>query len=166
MPLESFLADLEASKVTRVPGTAVLMTGDPEGTPHALLHNFKHNRVVHEQVVLLTVETTDVPSVPERERIDVEPLGHGFCRVIAHYGFMQDPNVPRALALAGSEEFSIEQMNTTYFLGREKLIPAGRSGMARWRERLFAFLAQNAGGAPFFRIPPNQVVELGAQIEL
>jgi KUP system potassium uptake protein len=167
LPLESFLADLEPSKATRVPGTAVFMTSDAVGTPHALLHNYKHNRVVHEQVVLLTIETAERPYVPAPERIEVEHLEHGFCRIVAHYGFMQDPNVPRALALASSEKFPIEPMKTTYFLGREKLIPAGRSGMARWRERLFAFLSQNAGGATaFFRIPPNQVVELGAQIEL
>jgi KUP system potassium uptake protein len=167
LPLEIFLDDIEATHVVRVPGTAVFMTGDSVGTPHALLHNFKHNRVVHEQVILLTVDTTDVPYVPESERLEVEPLGHGFCRIVAHYGFMQDPNVPRALALASSPEFPIEPMKTTYFVGREKLIPAGRSGMARWRERLFAFLSRNAEGATsFFRIPPNCVVELGAQIEL
>jgi KUP system potassium uptake protein len=167
LPIENFLADLEASKVARVPGTAVFMTGDPEGTPHALLHNLKHNRVVHEQVILLTVDTAAVPYVPDRERVELERLGQGFYRIVAHYGFMQDPNVPRALALASSDALSIEPMQTTYFLGREKLIPAGRSGMARWRERLFAFLSQNSAGAtPFFRIPPNRVVELGAQIEL
>jgi KUP system potassium uptake protein len=167
LPLEVFLEDLETSKVARVPGTAVFMTADPVGTPHALLHNLKHNRVVHEQVILLTVDTAEVPYVPAGERLEVELLGQGFCRIVAHYGFMQDPNVPRALALASSDEFPIDPMKTTYFLGREKLIPAGRSGMARWRERLFALLSQNAEGATgFFRIPPNRVVELGAQIEL
>jgi KUP system potassium uptake protein len=167
LPLELFLADLEKSKVIRVPGTAVFMTGDTEGTPHALLHNVKHNHVVHEQVVILTVETSEVPYVPQRERLDVIPQGQGFCRIVARYGFMQDPNVPRALALASTEEFPIEPMRTTYFVGREKLIPAGKSGMARWREGLFAFLSRNAEGATaFFRIPSNRVVELGAQIEL
>jgi KUP system potassium uptake protein len=167
LPLESFLEDIEATKVVRVPGTAVFMTGDPEGTPHALLHNLKHNRVVHEQVILLTVQTAEVPFVPAGERLEVEHLGHGFCRILVSYGFTQDPNVPRELALASSDAFPIEPMETTYFLGREKLIPAGRSGMARWRERLFAFLARNAQGATaFFRLPPNRVVELGTQIEL
>jgi KUP system potassium uptake protein len=167
LPLEFFLSDLETTEIMRVPGTAVFMTGDPVGTPHALLHNVRHNRVVHDQVVLLTVDTAEVPFVPRRERIEVEHLRHGFCRIVAHYGFMQDPNVPAALLLASSEEFPIEPMKTTYFVGREKLIPAGKSGMARWRERLFALLSRNAAGATsFFRIPPNQVVELGAQIEL
>jgi KUP system potassium uptake protein len=151
----------------RVPGTAVFLSQRSGIVPHALLHNLKHNRVVHEQVILLTVDTAEVPYVPAGERLEVELLGQGFCRIVAHYGFMQDPNVPRALALASSDEFPIDPMKTTYFLGREKLIPAGRSGMARWRERLFALLSQNAEGATgFFRIPPNRVVELGAQIEL
>jgi KUP system potassium uptake protein len=167
LPIENFLADLETSKAQRVPGTAVFMTGDPVGAPHALLHNYRHNKVVHEQVVLLTVDTAGVPYVPENERIDIEYLDHGFCRIVAHYGFLQDPDVPRALALASSERFPIEPMRTTYFIGREKLIPAGKSGMERWRERLFAFLSHNASGATaFFHMPPNQVVELGAQIEL
>ena len=167
LPIDLFLADLEATKLARVPGTAVFMTGDPEGTPHALLHNVKHNHVVHEQVILLTVETAEVPYVAARERLDVRMLGHGFCRIVAHYGFMQDPNVPRALALASNAEFPFEPMKTTYFLGRDKLIAAGKSGMARWRERLFSFLSRNSEGATaYFRIPPNRVVELGAQIEL
>jgi KUP system potassium uptake protein len=167
LPLESFLADLAAQRVTRVPGTAVFLTGDPEGTPHALLHNLNHNHVLHEQVILLTVDTAEVPYVPSRERLEVKELGQGFRRIVAHYGFMQDPNVPGVLALASTPEFPMEPMRTTYFLGREKLIPAGRSGMARWRERLFAFLSRSAEGATtFFRIPPNRVVELGAQIEL
>jgi KUP system potassium uptake protein len=167
LPLETFLEDVAKSKVVRVPGTAVFMTGDPEGTPHAMLHNLKHNHVVHEQVILLTVDTARAPYLMARERLDVQPLGQGFCRMVVHYGFMQDPNVPRALALASSETFPIDPMTTTYFVGREKLIPAGRSGMARWRERLFALLAQNSAGVTgFFRIPPNRVVELGTQIEL
>jgi KUP system potassium uptake protein len=167
LPINLFLQDLAAGKITRVPGTAVFLTGDSEGTPHALLHNLKHNRVVHEQVILLTVDTADIPYVSARERLDVQQLGHGFWRIVAHYGFMQDPNVPSILSLINLVKFPIDEMQTTYFVGREKLIPAGRSGMARWREKLFAILAQNAEGATaFFRIPPNRVVELGTQIEL
>ncbi|HXV37033.1 MAG TPA: potassium transporter Kup [Myxococcota bacterium] len=167
LPLAQFLAGLAANPVPRVPGTAIFMTGDPESTPHALLHNFKHNRVVHERVVVLTVITAEVPAVSASERLGVESLGHGFWRVVARFGFMQDPNVPRALALAASPEFEFDPMRATYFLGREKLIAAGRSGMALWRERLFAFLSRNAEEATaFFRLPPNCVVELGAQIEL
>jgi KUP system potassium uptake protein len=127
----------------------------------------KHNHVVHEQVVLLTVETADEPYVSDADRLTVQSLGLGFVRVIARYGFMQDPNVPRALELASAHGLEMNPMTTTYFLGREKLIPAGRSGLGRVRERLFSLLARNAEGATgFFRIPPNRVVELGTQIEL
>jgi len=167
MPLSVFLKDLGTSAITRVPGVAVFLTGERDGTPHALLHNVRHNKVVHEQVILLTVETADVPYVLGADRLWVEPLGHGFCRIVIQYGFMQDSNIPRALALASTPEFPIDPMKTTYFLGREKLIAAGKSGLARWRERLFAFLSRNAQSpTTFFRIPSNAVVELGAQIEL
>jgi KUP system potassium uptake protein len=167
LPLDALLGDLEAHGVARVPGTAVFMSGDREGTPHAMLHNIKHNHVVHEQVVFLTVETEEIPVVPPGERLTIEPLGNGFCRIVARYGFMETPNVTAVLAQANTPGFEFDPMRTTYFLGREKLIPAGRSGMARWRERLFALLAQNSQAATtFFRIPPNRVVELGAQIEL
>jgi len=167
VPLDQFLDDLGTSPISRVRGTAIFMTGDPEGTPHALLHNVRHNKVIHEQVILLTVETAETPYVPIEDCLQVEHLRHGFCRIVIHYGFMQDSNVPRALALASTPEFPIEPIKTTYFLGREKLIPAGKSGLGPWRERLFAFLSRNAQGATaFYRIPPNSVVELGAQIEL
>jgi len=167
VPLSLFLADVEKSGITRVPGIAVFLTGEREGTPHALLHNVRHNKVVHEQVIILTVETADAPYVPVKERLSVEQLGHGFCRIVVQYGFMQDSNIPRALAMASSPEFPIDPMKTTYFLGRQKLIAAGKSGLARWRERLFTFLSQNAQSpTTFFRIPSNSVVELGAQIEL
>jgi len=167
VPLELFLEDLPRSGVERVPGTAVFMTGEAGGTPHAMFHNIKHNHVVHSQVVLMTVRTEEIPVVPGNERIAIEPLGQGFCRVIARYGFMETPNVPAIVARVSSSDFPIDPMTTTYFLGREKLIPTGKSGMTRWRERLFAFLARNAHSATaFFRIPPNRVVELGTQIEL
>jgi KUP system potassium uptake protein len=167
LPLELFLPDLETNKLPRVPGTAVFMAGDPRGTPLALLHNVKHNKVVHELNVLLTLTTEDVPYVPEPERALVKPLGQGFFRVIAHHGFMDLPDVPRLLRQVRSAALPIDLERTSYFLGRERVIPAGRSGMARWREWLFSVLSQNAQSATsFFRIPPNQVVELGAQVEL
>jgi KUP system potassium uptake protein len=167
LPLELFLPDLETNKLPRVPGTAVFMAGDPTGTPLALLHNVKHNKVVHELNVLLTLVTEDVPYVPEAERATVKPLGQGFFRLVAHHGFMDLPDVPRLLRLARSAALPIELERTSYFLGRERVIPSGRSGMARWREWLFSVLSQNAQSATtFFRIPPNQVVELGAQVEL
>jgi KUP system potassium uptake protein len=167
LPLELFLPDLETNKLPRVPGTAVFMAGDPRGTPLALLHNVKHNKVVHELNVLLTLVTEDVPYVPEPERAIVKPLGQGFFRVVAHHGFMEMPDVPRLLRQVRSAALPVDLERTSYFLGRERLIPAGRSGMARWREWLFAVMSQNAQSATsFFRIPPNQVVELGAQVEL
>ena len=162
-----FLADVAAGRVARVPGTAVFMTAEAEGTPRTLLHNVKHNHVLHEQVVFLTVVTDEVPRVPMRNRVAVEDLGQGFHRIVAHYGFMQQPDIPAALALASSPEFPIDPMTTTYFVGREKLIPARKSGMARWREVLFSYLSRNAQSpTDFFRLPPNRVVELGAQVEL
>jgi len=167
LPLELFLPDLETTKLPRVPGAAVFMAGDPTGTPLALLHNVKHNKVVHEHNVLLTLVTEDVPSVSDAERLTVKPLGHGFFRMVAHYGFMEVPDVPALLRKARSRDLPIDPDGASYFLGRERLIPSGRSGMARWREFLFSVMSQNAQGAStFFGIPPGQVVELGAQVEL
>jgi KUP system potassium uptake protein len=167
LPLDLFLPDLETSKLPRVPGTAVFLTGDPEGTPHALLHNLKHNKVVHERTLFLTLVTEDVPYVPGADRVSVKSLGEGFFRVVARYGFMEMPNVPAVLEGIRSRGVPIELGQTSYFLGREKLIASGTSGMGRARELLFAFLAHNAYSATsYFRIPPNQVVELGAQVEL
>jgi KUP system potassium uptake protein len=167
LPLELFLPDLETSKLPRVPGAAVFLAGDPQGTPLALLHNVKHNKVVHELNVLLTLATDDVPFVPFEERAQVKPLGHGFFRVVAHHGFMDLPDVPRLLRQVRSAALPIDLEHTSYFLGRERLIPSGRSGMARWREWLFSVMSQNAQSATaYFRIPPGQVVELGAQVEL
>jgi KUP system potassium uptake protein len=167
LPLELFLPDLETAKLPRVPGAAVFMAGDPQGTPLALLHNVKHNKVVHEQNVLLTLVTEDVPYVDEAERVTLKPLGHGFFRLVAHHGFMEVPDVPRLLRQVRSAALPIDLERTSYFLGRERLIPSGRSGMARWREWLFSVMSQNAQSATtFFRIPPGQVVELGAQVEL
>jgi KUP system potassium uptake protein len=166
LPLDLFLPDLEMGKLPRVPGAAVFLTTDPQGTPLALLHNIKHNKVAHEQTLFLTVLTEDVPVVPPAERVTVKPLGGGFCRVVARYGFMELPDVPALLESIRSDAVPIDVSQASYFLGREKVIPSGRSGLARWREGLFAFLSQNAQSAmAYFRIPPNQVVELGAQIE-
>jgi KUP system potassium uptake protein len=167
LPLELFLPDLETSKLPRVPGSAVFLAGDPQGTPLALLHNVKHNKVVHQQTVLLTLVTEDVPYVDDAERVSMKPLGQGFFRVVAHHGFMEVPDVPRLLRRVRCPELPIDLENTSYFLGRERLIPTGRSGMARWREWLFAVMSQNAQSATaYFHIPPGQVVELGAQVEL
>jgi KUP system potassium uptake protein len=167
LPLDLFLPDLETSTLPRVPGTAVFLTGDPAGTPPALLHNIKHNKVVHERTILLTVLTEDVPYTVDSERYTVKPLDQGFCRIVARYGFMEIPNVPAVLETVRSEKFPIDLPQVSYFLGREQLISTGHSGMGRWREALFAYLSRNAQSAnTYFRVPPNRVVELGAQVEL
>ncbi|HEX8693874.1 MAG TPA: potassium transporter Kup [Longimicrobium sp.] len=168
LPIDLFLRDVGAKPPQRVAGTAVFMYGNREGTPPALLHSLKHYKVLHEQVVFLSVETAEVPHVTEEERIQVEELGHGFYRIVLSYGFMEDPNVPEALERVQVEGLDLGPMRTTFFLGRETLIPSRRpSGMAFWRERLFAVMSRNARTATsFFGLPPNRVVELGAQIEL
>ncbi|SEU30042.1 potassium transporter Kup [Stigmatella erecta] len=151
----------------RVQGTAVFMTGNPEGTPPALLHNLKHNKVLHEQVVLLTILSEEVPHVPASERVEVEPLEQGFVRVIARYGFMENPSIPDILKRGREQGLQFQLMSTSFFLGRETLIPSKKPGMAIWREALFAWMSRNARSATsYFRIPPNRVVELGTQVEL
>ncbi|MBU8895721.1 potassium transporter Kup [Corallococcus sp. H22C18031201] len=151
----------------RVPGTAIFMTGNAEGTPPALLHNLKHNKVLHEQVVLLTILSEEVPHVPAPERVEVEPLEQGFVRVVAQYGFMENPSIPDVLKRCREKGLQFQLMGTSFFLGRETLIPTKKPGMAVWREALFAWMSRNARSATaYFRIPPNRVVELGSQVEL
>ncbi len=167
LPLDLFLEDVERVKPPRVAGTAVFMAANPKGTPTVLLHHFKHNKVLHEQVVLLSVMSEQVPEVPAQRRATVESLGQGFYRVTASYGFMQQPNVPKLLEGCRADGLSIELRNTSYYLGRETLLPTGRSGMMRWRKALFAFISRNARPATaYFGLPPNRVVELGMQIDL
>jgi KUP system potassium uptake protein len=167
LPIDLFLPDLETSTLPRVPGTALFLTGDPAGTPLALLHNIKHNKVVHERTIFLTLLGEDVPYVAGSDRLVTKALGQGFFRSVAHYGFMEMPDVPALLDQMRAQGLPIDPAEVTYFVGREQLIPTGGSGMGKWRERLFAYLARNAQSATaFFRIPPNRVVELGAQVEL
>jgi KUP system potassium uptake protein len=166
LPLGTFLADVGETKPHRVKGTAVFMASNPEGTPPALLHNFKHNQVLHEQIVLLSVESVPVPEVPEKERLVVEELPHGFHRVTARYGFMENPDVPDALRRSGAYGLTVPPDSASYYLGRETLVVTGPSNMASWRKRLFAFISRNARTATaYFGLPPNRVVELGAQIQ-
>ncbi len=169
LPITDFVDNVMRHPPTRVPGTAVFMFSDPQGTPRALLHNLKHNRVLHEEVVLLSVVTEDVPHVPDSERVALAARGSGFYTLILKYGFMDDVDVGRELRkLDGREGLVLKPMTTTYFLGRETLVPSsGGSGMVAWRERLFAFMSHNARSpTSYFRLPPNQVVEIGALIEL
>ena len=167
MPLETFLASLGSGSTARVKGTAVFMTGNAEQIPAALLHNLKHNKVLHERVVLMSVRTEDIPHVPAEQRFDIKHLEHGFHTVVMHYGFMDEPNIPRALAQLRLMQFRFNLMETSFFLGREKIVAGKRSRLGRWRRWLFSFMTNNMLNATeFFRIPSNRVVELGGQLEI
>ena len=164
MPLEMFLDDVDRNrKVPRVPGTALFMTANPEGTPIALLHN----KVLHERNLILTILTDEVPQVDTAKRLEVEKLAAGFQRIIAHYGFMEEPNVPELLATAPLIGDPINLHRTTFFLSRETIVPTKSGSMTRWRQWLFAVLSRNAQSASsFYRIPAGRVVELGMQVEI
>src|SRR5512132_3880442 len=167
LPLDVFLADVKETKPWRVKGTAVFMASNPIGVPAILLHHFKHNQVLHERMVLLTVIGLHIPEVPAEDRVRVEDLEHGFSRVTIRYGFMQSPEVPRALAECARFGLLMPPGSTSYFLGRETRLPTGRARMSRWRKMLFAFVSRNARPATaYFGLPPNRVVELGMQVDL
>ena len=166
MPASIFIKSA-ASSATRVPGTAVYMTTASDGVPHALLHNLKHNKVLHERVLLLTVKIEDVPYVEEEKTFHLIELGQGFYRLILHYGFMQETDVPSALARVDSCGPQFKMMDTSFFLARQTLIASPKPGMMIWREKLFAWMLRNAESAmEFFNLPPNRVVELGSQVEI
>jgi KUP system potassium uptake protein len=166
LPVDLFLSTMREAPL-RVAGTAVFMTGDINTVPLALLHNLKHNKVLHERVVLLQVLTVDVPRVSEAKRIEVRRLGKGFHAVVVRYGFMEQPDVPAALFRCRAHGLSYDEMQTSFFLGRESLIPAARSTLGRIRQTLFIFLSTTAlASKVFFRIPPNRAVELGGQVEV
>jgi KUP system potassium uptake protein len=167
VPLRPFLQGLALEPVLRVPGISAFMYSNPHGVPPALLHNLKHNRVLHDTVIILTVETQEIPRVPVAERLQVEPLDHGFYRVILRYGFMEEPDVPADLARVRLPGLALEPQQVSFFLSRETLLATSRPGMWIWRERLFAWMTRNARPATsYFNLPPNRVVELGMQVEL
>ncbi len=167
IPDAAFLSDPMLDHLPRVPGTAVFMSSGTDGMPNVLLHHVKHNKVLHKQVVLLSVVTENVPFAIGNTSLSVKELEHGFYRVIAHVGFMQQPNVPRILSRCERHDLKVNAMDTTYYLGRQTLLTTGSSRLARWRKLLFSFLSRNARTpTAFFRLPPNRVVELGLQIEL
>lgn len=167
MPMEIFVKSA-AGGATRVPGTAIFMASTAKGVPHALLHNMKHNKVLHERVVILTVQIEEVPYVPKENRCSVDDLGEGFFRIVLRYGFMQETDIPRALDeihdVCGPK---FDMMSTSFFLSRQTLIAAERPGMMLWREKLFAWMLRNSATAmEFFGLPTNRVVELGSQVEI
>ena len=166
LPLGQFLDRMERAP-NRVAGTAVFLTADATSTPAAFLHNLKHNKVLHERIIVLQVDTRDVPRVPEANRVEVERLGKGFFSVIAHYGFMEQPDVPAALRACRPHGIAYDEMETSFFLGRETLVPSSRSSLGRWRRDWFISLSHTASATKtFFRIPPNRAIELGNQIQI
>jgi len=167
IPLDPFIEGLESHPPKRVPGTAIFLTTDRNAVPHALMHNLKHNKVLHERIVILTVVFQDIPHVDDSERVEVRPLGHSFIKVFVNYGFKDESDIPRALELCVAQGLTFNMLDTSFFLSRETLIPARRRVMALWREKLFIGMQRNATNVTaYFRIPTNRVVELGTQIEL
>jgi KUP system potassium uptake protein len=168
MPLDAFIRSLAYGGPHRVEGTGIFMTTNPDGVPRAMLHNLLHNKVLHQTVVLLNVRVEDVPCVPEEERVAVVRLPEGFFQALVRYGFKDEPNIPHALALCAPHGLRYEPMETSFFLGRETIVPRARvARMPRWRQVLFTFMFRNAEPATaYFKIPTNRVVELGTQVEL
>jgi KUP system potassium uptake protein len=165
IPTPDLIRMLEKSKPMRVAGTAVFLTSSPEIAPSALMHNLKHNKVLHERVWILSVLTEDTPRVPASKRFQIEKLSEDFTRVVLHYGYMQSPRVPAALASLRKAGLKFDIMTTSFFLGRYTIKPAPNSDMPLWQDRLFIALARQAANATdFFSIPSDRVVELGAQV--
>ena len=167
LPLDDFLSDVERHALHRVRGTAVFLTLAPEGVPATLVHHVKHNQILHEHVALLTIQSADVPKVEDDQRVSLQRLGQGFYRLTAFFGYMETPNIPRIMKLAAKTGMPVDPIKTSFYLGRETLLTTGTSRMIRWRKALFALMSRNATNpTTFFGIPPNRVVELGAQVKL
>jgi KUP system potassium uptake protein len=165
VPLDTLFRSLEKKPPHFVPGTAVFLTSDPDFAPTAMLHNLKHNKVLHEHNVILTVITADTPRVPEEDRVQITPLSPHFSRVALKFGYMEQPNVPKALAVARKLGWQFDIMSTSFFLSRRALRPSPQSGMPGWQDRLFIGLARSASDATdFFQIPTGRVVEVGTQV--
>lgn len=168
-PLEDLLTRIAKEPPVRVPGTAVFMSGSASGTPPALTHNLKHNHVLHERIVLLTAKTIQAPRVENSaDRVQIEEIGQGFWRVTVNVGFMEEPDIPAAFRTITDPRLPLDAGQVTFFLGRETLIPNSQvHNMALWREKLFVAMSRNAMTATnYFRLPPDRVVELGAQLEI
>jgi KUP system potassium uptake protein len=167
VPLDTLVASLERKPPHVVPGTAVFLTSDPSSAPTALLHNLKHNKILHEHNVVLTITTADTPRVPDDERIRISQISRLFAKVEIRFGFMETPNIPRALAIARKQGWHFDIMSTSFYLSRRALKPSPHSGMPRWQDRLFIALAKSASDASdFFQIPTGRVVEVGTQLTI
>lgn len=167
IPLQPFLDSLMAHPPLRVAGTAVFLTADSEGVPHALLHNLAHNQVLHQRVVFLTVTYLEIPRVPDAERVSMEPLANNCYRITIRYGFKDEPDLPHALESCAVHGLAFEPLQTSYFLSRQIVVPTTGAGMAMWREQLFAAMVRNAGNAAeYFKLPDNRVLELGARVQI
>jgi KUP system potassium uptake protein len=165
VPLLELSEILKARPPHRAPGTAIFLTSDADIAPVALMHNLKHNKVLHEKNIILTVETAETPRVSDDNRIRIEPLNDDFKKLIVTYGFMESPNLPKALALCRKQGLKFDIMATSFFLGRRSVVPSAQSGMPLWQDKLFIFLMKNAANpTDFYKIPPGRVVELGTQV--
>jgi KUP system potassium uptake protein len=167
MPVKDFIEQIAASGPVRVPNTAIFMTVNPDAVPKALLHNIKHNQVLHERIIVLTIVIQDIPRVPREDYIWIEDLNHGFWRIKGHYGFMETPDVPQLLEDCGRQQLHFDIMQTSFFLNRETLVMAPGKGLARWRRHLFIWMSHLATKASdYYRIPSNRVIELGTQVQI
>jgi KUP system potassium uptake protein len=167
VPLTDLIEMLKARAPHRVPGTAIFLTSDPEMAPVALMHNLKHNKVLHEKNVVLTVRTAETPRVSPEERVEIVPISDDFKKLILNYGFMESPNIPKALTLCKKRGLKFDIMSTSFFLGRRSVVPSASRGMPLWQDKLYIFLMKNAANpTDFFHIPPGRVVELGAQVKV
>jgi len=167
IPLKDFLQNLFVDPPTRVPGTAVFLRSESDGVPHALLHNLTHNKVIHEQIIFLTVQNADVPTVPDDSRVEVVPLGNQCFQVNVLYGFKETRDIPKVLELCRTKGIDCEGLSTSYFISRQTIVPTFGAGMSMWRERIFAAMSRNArGAADYYQIPANRVIELGTQVEI
>ena len=167
IPLDTLVRSFEKKPPHAVPGTAVFLTSAPEFAPTALLHNLKHNKVLHEHNIILTIVMSDVPRIPLQDRVTITPISDAFTKVELRFGYMEEPNVPKALAIARKHGWHYDIMSTSFFLSRRALKPAAHSGMPRWQDRMFIWLARSASDATdFFHIPTGRVVEVGTQVTI
>ena len=167
VPLKPFVESLCAEQIIRVPNTAVFLVANPDGVPNSLLHNLAHNQVLHERVIFMNIAFKDVPFVPLKARLIIEPIAEGFYRFKVCYGFMEKPDIPALLEHCRSDGMNFNLLATSFFVSRETIVPTRGPGMVRWREELFATMSSLSGSiVPYLNIPPNRVIELGTRVEI